>query len=186
MLSTGLPWAWLSQQGLQGHGGTRVPRQKLAGLPSPQWSLHPPGLSLSNKREGAGERAATEGLSREARGTGACREQVSLPRGHHSECPTSGSARLVIFGNSSAQSQQGEAAASNMEGLLTLKCASTLQGQKESPRGHHTEGLCPPSSPDCPCKVQAVRSPAHSARALLLSLRSSLPTAKLSHTQTDK
>lgn len=63
---------------------------------------------------------------------GACREQGGLPQGHHSECPTSRSARLVIFGSSSAQSQQGKAAASNMEGLFMLKCASAEQGLKRA------------------------------------------------------
>ena len=87
--------------------------------------------------------SATDSLGRDARGPGACREQGGLPRGHHSECPTSRSARLVIFGSSSAQSQQGKAAASNMEGLFTLKCASTEQGLKRAAAATQQRGLCP-------------------------------------------
>lgn len=87
--------------------------------------------------------SATDSLGRDTGGPGACREQGGLPRGHHSECPTSRSARLVIFGSSSAQSQQGKAAASNTEGLFTLKCASAEQGLKRAAAATEQRGLCP-------------------------------------------
>lgn len=68
---------------------------------------HPLGLILRRAIKGkvpspeeAWGRVATGSRSRDSAETGACRKQASLPRGHHSEHPTSGSACLVIFGTS--------------------------------------------------------------------------------------
>lgn len=124
-------------------------------------------------------------MSRDAKGTQACTQRISQPQGNHSECPTSGSACLVIFGISSAQSQQGKAAASHMEELFMLKYASTEAGRERAQQPLCRGGLCPhSSSPNCPYKVPSACHIVDIAWALLLSLRSSLPTTKLTHTHT--
>lgn len=84
----------------------------------------------------------------------ACSQPVSLPPGRPQSLSYKSKCLPVIFGTSSAQSQQGKAAASNMEGVFMLQRASTEAGTQRAQRPLHRGGLGPlSSSPDCPYEV---------------------------------